>query len=276
MKYLLGVFLLTSISVQAQWASIANNQCVSFADVINSNLFVSQNSPTSSNKLLSKYDASNYFYLDPNNTSFATKANNQLLSKQDLTSAADSFNISYGLSGQLYVGWASSTSACDSGSSSPRIYVAHATSYALNSYFATNGFLFSNSAWYYTNTYSNAFHTSINANGYYYIDTIQSCTTVVNCTVSFYVDASNNYVVEATSSTAPNTNITVVGNLVDASTTVSSGYSITINSGTTSKTQIVGIRPLDPTQRNCTFTITSNTPTSFGDQTYSWRSVNKY
>ena len=214
--------------------------------------------------------------MDPTNTGFVAKLSNQLLSKQDFTSASTSFNISYGLSGDAYVGWASSTIACDSGSSSPRIYVAHATGYALNSYFATNGFPFSNSAWYYTNTYNNVFHTSINANGYYYIDAIQSCTTVVNCTVSFYVDASGNYVVEATSSIAPTTDITVVGNLVDASTNVSSGYSIIINSGTTSKTQIVGVTPLDPTQRNCTFTITSNTPTSFGNQTYSWSSVNKY
>ena len=136
MKYLLGVFLLISISVQAQWASIANNQCVSFADVINSGLFVSQNSPTLSNKLLSKYDASNYFYLDPTNTNFSAKANNQLLSKQDLTAASVSFNISYVLSGDAYVGWASSTDACNYGPSSTNVYVAHATSYSVNSFFA--------------------------------------------------------------------------------------------------------------------------------------------
>jgi len=276
MKYLLVVFLLFSISVHGQWAAIANNQCVSFSDIINSNLFVTQNSPVSSNKLVSKYDAANYFFLDPTNAGFSAKANNQLLSKQDLTAASVSFNIGYGLSGDAYVGWASSTDACNFGPSSTNVYVAHATSYSVNSFFATNGFPFNSTAWYYTNTYSNAFHTSINANGYYYIDAIQSCTTVVNCTVSFYVDASGNYVVEANSSIAPVNDITVTGNLVDGSTTITTGYSIIINSGTSSKKQIVGITPIDPTQRNCTFNITSNTPSSSGSQTYSWTSVNKY
>ena len=62
MKYLLGIFLLFSIHVNAQWSNIANNQCVSFADVINSSLFVSQNSPSLSNKILSKTDAAYYFF----------------------------------------------------------------------------------------------------------------------------------------------------------------------------------------------------------------------
>lgn len=278
MKYLLGLFLFFSLHTNAQWSNIANNQCVSFSDIINSNLFVTQNSPVSSNKLVSKYDAANYFFLDPTNAGFNAKTNNQLLSKQDLTSAAVSFNVSYGLSGDAYVGWSSSTDACNYGPSSTNVYVAHATSYSINSFFAINGFPFNSTAWYYTNTYSNAFHTSINANGYYYIDAIQSCNININLTVTFYVDDAGSYIVEANviGSTLPNTNVTVVGNLSDPDIgIIATNYAITIDANTSNKKIIYGLSS-GATHKNCGFVIQSFDPLSNNGQSYSWTAVNKY
>lgn len=69
------------------WASIANNQTVTFnnlQDAVNNNIFLQKNIIPASNKCITKTDANNYVYLDTNNSGYAAKASNQLVTKQDL------------------------------------------------------------------------------------------------------------------------------------------------------------------------------------------------
>lgn len=69
------------------WAGIANNQTVTFnnlQDAVNNNIFLQKNIIPASNECITKTDANNYVYLNTNNSGYAAKASNQLVTKQDL------------------------------------------------------------------------------------------------------------------------------------------------------------------------------------------------
>ena len=72
------------------WAGLANNQCVSNANLDNAiatSVFVRKSSFSDSNQELTKERAQQYVYLNENLTSFLAKALNQLVVKQDLQAA---------------------------------------------------------------------------------------------------------------------------------------------------------------------------------------------
>jgi len=72
------------------WASIANNQCVSNANLdnaISTSVFVQKSSFSATNQELTKERAQQYVYLNENLASFLAKALNQLVVKQDLQAA---------------------------------------------------------------------------------------------------------------------------------------------------------------------------------------------
>lgn len=72
------------------WAGLANNQCVSNANLdnaITTAVFVRKSSFSDSNQELTKERAQQYVYLNENLTSFLAKALNQLVVKQDLQAA---------------------------------------------------------------------------------------------------------------------------------------------------------------------------------------------
>lgn len=72
------------------WAGLANNQCVSNANLdnaITTGVFVRKSAFNDSNQELTKERAQDYVYLNENLTSFLNKALNQLVVKQDLQAA---------------------------------------------------------------------------------------------------------------------------------------------------------------------------------------------
>lgn len=282
MKYLLAVLLLIPSFLNAQWSSIANNQCVSVTDVINSGLYVNAAGAVvgPSNGILYKTSAIQKFALNPTNSGFYAKASNQLLSKEDLTPANTAFTVTYNTAGN---GFTSNTDACSTGPSNYSAglnWSTHlCTSYNTIVYFATDVPALTSGLWYYNNATSDAFKVLTDGSGLFYISQIGCGTVTVSCTVSFYVDASGNYKVEANvvSGTLPNTAITVTGALSDPlEGNVATDYSITIDANTNNKIQTVGALPSNPLQRNCTFLIKSFSPSANEGQTYSWTSVDKY
>lgn len=72
------------------WAGLANNQCVSNANLdnaISTSVFVQKSSFSATNQELTKERAQQYVYLNENLASFLAKALNQLVVKQDLQAA---------------------------------------------------------------------------------------------------------------------------------------------------------------------------------------------
>jgi hypothetical protein len=73
------------------WASIANNQCVSFnnlQDAVNTGVFTLKNSIPASTKQTTKAEADYYVNINTSYGPYAAKASNQLVVKSDLQAAA--------------------------------------------------------------------------------------------------------------------------------------------------------------------------------------------
>jgi len=72
------------------WASIANNQCISFnnlQDAVTTSVFVLKAAIPVSLEQITKTDADTYVYIDTAYGPYAAKASNQLVVKSDLQSA---------------------------------------------------------------------------------------------------------------------------------------------------------------------------------------------
>lgn len=72
------------------WASIANNQCVSFnnlQDAVNNGVFYLKNAIPASNEEITKADADYHVYIDTAYGPYAAKASNQLVVKSNLVTA---------------------------------------------------------------------------------------------------------------------------------------------------------------------------------------------
>lgn len=72
------------------WVDLANNQAVSFNnlwDAVNFGVFIQKATIPVSNECITKTDANNYVYIDTSYSSYAAKASNQLVVKQDLQNA---------------------------------------------------------------------------------------------------------------------------------------------------------------------------------------------
>lgn len=84
------------------WAGIANNQAITFnnlQDAVNTGVLTLKNTIPASNECITKADADYYVYLNGSNSGFVSKASNQLVYKQDVTSytAGITFTPSSGL-----------------------------------------------------------------------------------------------------------------------------------------------------------------------------------
>jgi hypothetical protein len=73
------------------WASLANNQCVSFNNLqnaVNTGVFTLKNSIPASSEQITKADADYYVNINTSYGPYAAKASNQLVVKSDLQAAA--------------------------------------------------------------------------------------------------------------------------------------------------------------------------------------------
>lgn len=81
------------------WAGIANNQCVSFAnlkDAVDTGVFISKTTQSTSLEQITKDDANNYVYIDTSYAPYAAKTSNQLVVKSDLRGGFILYGASYG------------------------------------------------------------------------------------------------------------------------------------------------------------------------------------
>lgn len=75
------------------WAGLANNQMVTFDnlyDAVVTGVFTAKQAIPESNECITKTDANAYVNIDTSNGGYASKASNQLVAKQDLTSSVPS------------------------------------------------------------------------------------------------------------------------------------------------------------------------------------------
>jgi hypothetical protein len=74
------------------WASLANNQTVSFNNLqnaVSSGIFVAKTTIPSSNEQITKADADTYVYLNTSYSPYSAKSSNQLIVKSNLQSDSD-------------------------------------------------------------------------------------------------------------------------------------------------------------------------------------------
>jgi hypothetical protein len=87
------------------WVSLANNQAVTFNnlwDAVNIGVFILKQPIPTSNECITKADANDYVYINTLYASYAAKASNQLVVKQDLQAATPSNVIVYTPSTGVY------------------------------------------------------------------------------------------------------------------------------------------------------------------------------
>ena len=73
------------------WVDLANNQAVSFLnlwDAVNIGVFIQKQPIPTNNECITKADANDYVYINTSLASYAAKASNQLVVRQDLQNAA--------------------------------------------------------------------------------------------------------------------------------------------------------------------------------------------
>jgi hypothetical protein len=91
------------------WASLANNQTVSFNNLqnaVNTGVFTLKTSIPASNEQITKADANTYVYINTGYSPYSAKASNQLVVKSDLQAAA-TYTVT------PYASWGNSTSNYD-------------------------------------------------------------------------------------------------------------------------------------------------------------------
>lgn len=72
------------------WVDLANNEAISFNnlwDAVNTGVFIQKATIPTSNECITKTDANDYVYINTSYSSYASKASNQLVLKQDLQNA---------------------------------------------------------------------------------------------------------------------------------------------------------------------------------------------
>jgi hypothetical protein len=87
------------------WVSLANNQAVTFNnlwDAVNTGVFIQKQPIPTSNECITKADANDYVYINTSYASYAAKASNQLVVKQDLQAASPVNVIVYTPSSGVY------------------------------------------------------------------------------------------------------------------------------------------------------------------------------
>lgn len=110
------------------WAGIANNQCVScnnLQDAVNNGVFTLKNTIPAVDKQITKTEAAYYVNLNTAYAPFAAKASNQLVVKSNLqgcTNLLYSYTLYFYSSGDNYIGYTTSTAACNATSGSITVY----------------------------------------------------------------------------------------------------------------------------------------------------------
>ena len=121
-----AIFLVfaTTFNYFYSWSGLASNQCVTFGDAldaVNTGVFTAKTTITASTQTMTKTDANTYLNINTLFTSYAAKASNQNINKQDLQAAFQYSGTLYYVNfdvghNQAYGGWSSSGLACALGS----------------------------------------------------------------------------------------------------------------------------------------------------------------
>jgi hypothetical protein len=97
------------------WASLAGNQCVSFTDLqdaVTTGVFTATGTAIpASNQLISKGQVSTYVFIDASNSGFSAKAATQLITRNDLQSAANTLQAYSLNNNDGSTGWATAAEA---------------------------------------------------------------------------------------------------------------------------------------------------------------------
>lgn len=81
------------------WAGLANNQTVSFANLknaVDTGVFLSKTTQSTSNEQITKADADTYVYIDTTYSPYSSKSSNQLVVKSNLRAGFAVYGASYG------------------------------------------------------------------------------------------------------------------------------------------------------------------------------------